>query len=603
VACTAPAACTAVGGYASSSGTSLALAEAWNGTAWAIQPTPSPTGATFSSLSGVACTAPAACTAVGGYASSSGTSLALAEAWDGTAWAIQPTPNPSGAVRSRLDAVSCTSPTACIAVGYYVTSSSQELVLAEAWDGTAWTIQPTPSPTGATRTYLDAVSCATSTACTAVGSYASSSGTSLTLAEAWDGTSWTIQPTPNPTGGTNGPLDAVSCATRTACTAVGGYVNSSGASVTLAERWNGTSWTIQPTLNPTGAGDSFLDAVSCTSPTACTAVGRYYTSGPDRELTLAERWNGTSWAIQSTPNPSGSAQSRLDAVSCTSPTACTAVGLDVSNSGTWVTLAERWNGTTWAIQPTLNPTGGGQSWLNAVSCTSSTACTAVGQYYTSSGLLVTLAERWNGTAWTIQPTPSPTGNGQSYLEAVSCTSSTACTAAGQYYTSSGLLATLAERWNGTTWTIQPTPNPASGGQSWLHGVSCTNSTTCTAVGGYVSGSASGTLAERWNGTAWAIQPTPNPAGATNGNLDAVSCTTPTACTAVGSYLITSVTDVTLAEVWNGTAWAIQPTPNPTTATGGTNGNLDAVSCTASSTCTTVGYYANGYLNRTLAEAK
>jgi hypothetical protein len=214
-----------------------------------------------------------------------------------------------------------------------------------------------------------------------------------------------------------------------------------------------------------------------------------------------------------------------------------------------------------------------------------------------------LAERWNGTNWAIQPALNPAGARDSYLEAVSCTASTACTAVGQYYNSSGDLATLAERWNGTNWAIQPTPNPAGATFSHLNGVSCTTSTACAAVGGYVSSSASGTLAERWNGTVWAIQPTPNPAGGTDDSLDAVSCTASTACTAVGTYLITSVTDVTLAEAWNGTAWAIQPTPNPTTAAGGANGELDAVSCTASTTCTAVGYYGNGYLSRTLAETK
>jgi len=134
-------------------------------------------------------------------------------------------------------------------------------------------------------------------------------------------------------------------------------------------------------------------------------------------------------------------------------------------------------------------------------------------------------------------------------------------------------------------------------------VSCIASNACTAVGGYVTNSGSGTLAERWNGTTWAIQPTPNPTGGTKESLQAVSCTASTACTTVGTYLNASVTSLTLAEVWNGTAWAIQHTPNPTTATGGADGELDAVSCTASTICTAVGYYGNGYLSRTLAEAK
>jgi hypothetical protein len=85
-------------------------------------------------------------------------------------------------------------------------------------------------------------------------------------------------------------------------------------------------------------------------------------------------------------------------------------------------------------------------------------------------------------------------------------------------------------------------------------------------------------------------------------LESVSCTTFTACTAVGQVDGTGQL-VTLAERWNGTAWAIQHTPNPTSATGGANGELDALSCAAPTTCTAVGYYGNGYLSRTLAETK
>jgi hypothetical protein len=174
------------------------------------------------------------------------------------------------------------------------------------------------------------------------------------------------------------------------------YVNSSsGFYRSLAERWNGSSWAIQPTPTHAGATNIYLRGVSCTAATACTAVGQDYSSG--YSLTLAERWNGASWVIQPTPNPAN-ALSVLSSVSCTAATACTAVG--DSYSGTYVSLAERWNGTSWAIQSTPNPAGSG-SVLSSVSCTAATACTAVGY----SGNAVTLAERWNGTSWKIQPTP------------------------------------------------------------------------------------------------------------------------------------------------------------------------------------------------------
>jgi len=223
--------------------------------------------------------------------------------------------------------------------------------------GSGWSIAPTPNPLARTG-QLIGVSCASSTSCTAVGDFTSGSGVVVTLAEHGDGGKWAIQPTPNPLGARLSALISVSCSSPSACTAVGQAVSNQGASRPLAERWNGTQWRIQATPNPS-AGGGALFGVACTSPSACAAVGA------SNSGTLAERWNGTKWRIVPTPSPSAGGGA-LFGVACTSPSACTAVG--ASNSGT---LAEQWNSTKWAIQPTPNPSGAQFSFLNAVSCTSS----------------------------------------------------------------------------------------------------------------------------------------------------------------------------------------------------------------------------------------
>src|SRR5215469_5735663 len=118
---------------------------------------------------------------------------------------------------------------------------------------------------------------------------------------------------------------------------------------------------------------------------------------------------GPSWSIQQTPNPKGTRFSQLNGVSCSSATACTAVGFaEFGNPSK--TLAERWNGSTWAIQSTPNPAGSPSNDLWAVSCSSASACTAVGGYENSSFALVPLAERWNGSTWMAQSIPSPTSS-------------------------------------------------------------------------------------------------------------------------------------------------------------------------------------------------
>jgi hypothetical protein len=328
------------------------------------------------------------------------------------------------------------------------------------------------------------VSCSSATDCTAVGYYNSSAESRVSLAERWNGTGWSIQPTGDPTQ--DSELNGVSCSSATACTAVGDYTNLAGSDVTLAEAWNGTTWSIQSTPNPVSSGGrSPLLAVSCSKPTACSAVG--YTATGAGYVTLAEVWNGTSWKIQSTPNPTGSDTTVLFAVSCTSATACTATGYEKTVKG-FLTLAEVWNGTAWKIQSTPNPTGSSGLALGAVSCRSATACTAVGNYYNTAGSEVTLAEVWNGTSWKVQSTPNPKVNDVATLSAVSCSSTSACTAVGYYKGHSGTPVPLTEVWNGTTWTIPATPPAAGAEASYLLGVSCTAATTCISAGYYVSSS-------------------------------------------------------------------------------------------------------------------
>ena len=129
----------------------------------------------------------------------------------------------------------------------------------------------------------------------------------------------------------------------------------------------------------------------------------------------------------------------------------------------------------------------------------------------------------------------------------------------------------------------------------LEGVSCTSAWACTAVGT----SNGGTLAEQWNGTAWSIAPSPNGAAGQWNGLFGVSCTSASACTAVGAYDVVdpTVSELTLVEQWNGMTWSIVPSPN-TSATQD-NDLLKGVSCTSASACTAVGY--DGTSGQTLVE--
>ena len=190
------------------------------------------------------------------------------------------------------------------------------------------------------------------------------------------------------------------------CVAVGYYVNKAGVQVALAEAWNGTKWSIEKLPKIPGVLASAFSAVLCTSSTACTAVGGYSNS-PGIQVTLTEVLSGTKWSIETAPNVAGVPLTSFVGVSCTSAKECIAVGDSENSSGTFTTLVENRKGTSWSIESSPNPAGGEGSLLSGVSCTSTSACTAVGEYENSSSTQLTLAEAWNGTSWSIETTPNP----------------------------------------------------------------------------------------------------------------------------------------------------------------------------------------------------
>jgi hypothetical protein len=338
------------------------------------------------------------------------------------------------------------------------------------------------------------------------------------------GLGWASEPLTPPVVADETRLEAVSCSSSSFCTSPGWYLREAFETVQLYGtyyNWNGSSWSSAGELPE---ADITVSGSSCTSSSFCVAVG----DAEKGSWTYASHWNGTKWTLVSTPNPNTN-QNQLNGVSCTSSTACTAVG-----SREWgkETLAMRWNGTSWSTQTTTNP--GTANGLNGVSCTSSTHCVAVGSK-TSSGTETTLAMMWNGTSWTTQTSPNPAGALGASATAISCTSSTACVAVGVYQASNGPLP-FAMHWNGTSWSLQSVKLPGETNFGWLEGVSCSSSSFCMGVGAYERiGQGKFTMAQKWNGTSWTAEKPANPGKSFN-ELKAVSCTASNWCKAAGFYI-------------------------------------------------------------------
>jgi len=121
-------------------------------------------------------------------------------------------------------------------------------------------------------------------------------------------------------------------------------------------------------------------------------------------------------------------------------------------------------------------TGGQNTFLASVACPTSSACTAFGLNLTGAGPL-TLAERWNGRTWRIQPTPGLVTFDIGF-PGVACATSSACFAVASY-TNNGPHLTLAEQWNRATSGSQPATShlAAQGGLA----LACTHSPLNTAA--------------------------------------------------------------------------------------------------------------------------
>ena len=335
-------------------------------------------------------------------------------------------------------------------------------------------------------------------------------------------------------------LTGVVCTAKVSCLAVGDFADSTGASRPLSEHWDGTTWHALTIRGPRYSG---LNALSCPAAVNCVAVGF------SRYGTLEEEWNGTAWTKTVSPGPVGSIEANLSSVSCVAVNRCMAVGYYLNAASTWLTLTESWNGTTWTLLTSPDPSELAGSELAGVSCPDMNSCVAIGQSFDSTGDSFTLAEIWDGNTWALIASPNSASGSEDVLNAVSCLSSSQCTAVGQYAALDESTPPLIEAWNGTQWNL------VAGvvGNGELESIGCTGVSTCMAIGSYA--------AEEIDGS-WTSAPIAKPAGTYGPVLTSVSCTSAVHCIAVGfSTGKASDTTVNLSEIWKGSSWALLSTPN------------------------------------------
>jgi hypothetical protein len=309
------------------------LAEHWNGSAWTVVPTPNgaTTGVAQNALLAVAAISSSDVWAVGYSIGASYATLAIH--WDGSSWSLIPTPSPAtrefidGPI---LDSITAVSSTDVWAVGGQLTGHYESPAVIEHWDGRAWSLVSAGA--------LDSVQCLCSLSWVA-GRAANDVWAGGVALLHWDGTAWSQAAAAAGQGET-----AASASSTSNVWAVGSFstcVSEGGCfSGPTADRFDGSAWSSHPPANPSGT--EALRGVVALGPADVWAVGQSALAA----RTLAEHWDGSTWTVVATPNvgPVTNGINILNAVAGASGVDLWAVGTYDDADGASHTLIERYAG-------------------------------------------------------------------------------------------------------------------------------------------------------------------------------------------------------------------------------------------------------------------
>jgi hypothetical protein len=323
-------------------------------------------------------------------------------------WRVVPTPNPGGNQIANISflGVSASSPTDAWAVGIDEVLASRR-PLAEHWDGSRWTAVVVPHPAGRQAWFRGVLALADDDVW-AVGESSNSDSTNegeRTLVEHFDGSAWIVVPSPNPAHGLRSAnlLTSISATGPTDIWAAGWDLDPSTDAIQfLLEHWDGTSWSVSPP--PPGGLDSAW-GIAAIAPDDVWAVG-----DSALQTTRAAHWDGSTWTIVPTPslhdgvNPTNI----LTGVTAISSDDVWASGYEgnVDNQNFSQPYMLHWDGSAWRLTTLPNQGGEGSSLYGTIS-PSSTDVWAVGQTQELDGSILTLTERFDGTNWSIVPSPNP----------------------------------------------------------------------------------------------------------------------------------------------------------------------------------------------------
>lgn len=294
-----------------------------------------------------------------------------------------------------------------------------------------------------------------------------------------------------------------------------------------------------------------------TAPTDVWAVGDWTDAG-EIVHTLVEHWDGAAWSLVDSPD-SGDGNNSLLGVAAIDADTAWAVGSFVDVDATTSVLLQEWDGVHWNLvaPPPITATDDD---LLAVSARSGSDIWAVGTAFDSgAGRKESLVLHRNATAWSVVASPN-SGTGDNVLSAVGARSANDAWAVGHSVNpTTGRRSTLAMRWNGSAWSVVTTPNPAPSADNVLLAVAPISANDAWAVGYDTAGGPIETLALHWNGSAWSEVPVPSP-GAIGDSLYGIAAVATGDVWAMGTYDQDGIRHPLMVH-WDGASWTQASMPD------------------------------------------
>jgi hypothetical protein len=325
---------------------------------------------------------------------------AQAQTQASSSFEVVATPNENS--NSELLAASASSPNDIWAVGQSTIH----------FDGTTWTAFSAPMIKGDNNSFLQGVVAISPTLAWAAGNVTDGPHPGQVI-EQWNGTRWSLFPSPKFGKKERADVFAMTSSSANDVWAIGSLVNLSTERVSsLFEHWNGTTWT----ATTVESNNEFLFGASADAANDAWAVGF---NNLEVIRTLARHWDGATWKSVATPNV-GEGTNKLNATLALAPNDVWAVGFSTAVAppmqAATATLIEHFDGTSWAVVPSPNvgPSSANQSnRLLGLTANSANDIWAFGSYFAAdgSGHQKTLLLHWDGTSWTITSSPSPTKGG------------------------------------------------------------------------------------------------------------------------------------------------------------------------------------------------